>query len=105
MKTKLTKLFVEFFESEKASGIILIICTVTSIAIANSYFGKSYLDFWHTIVGFEIAETIALKYSLGHWINDGLMAIFFLLIGLADYCRHWRHGNASATALSTQPGD
>jgi NhaA family Na+:H+ antiporter len=82
MKTKLTKLFVEFFESEKASGIILIICTVTSIAIANSYFGKSYLDFWHTIVGFEIADTIALKYSLGHWINDGLMAIFFLLIGL-----------------------
>jgi NhaA family Na+:H+ antiporter len=82
MKTKLTKLFMEFLESEQASGIILILCTVTSIVIANSYFGKGYLDFWHTKVGLEIGDTIFLKYSLEHWINDGLMAIFFLLIGL-----------------------
>jgi NhaA family Na+:H+ antiporter len=82
MKTKLTKLFVEFFESEKASGIILLLCTVTSIVIANSYVGKGYLDFWHIRVGFEIGDTIFLKYSLERWINDGLMAIFFLLIGL-----------------------
>jgi len=81
MKTKLTKLFVEFFESEQASGIILILCTVTSIIIANSYFGKGYSDFWHTKVGFE-TNGIALKYSLEHWIKDGLMAVFFLLIGL-----------------------
>jgi len=81
MKTKLTKLFVEFFESEKASGIILIPCTLISIMIANSYFGKGYLDFWHTKIGFE-TSSIALKYSVEHWINVGLMAIFFLLIGL-----------------------
>lgn len=82
MKTQLTKLFVEFFETEQASGVILIPCTITSIAIANSYFGTGYLDFWHTKVGIEIGDTISLKYSLEHWINDGLMAIFFLLIGL-----------------------
>ena len=82
MKTQLTKLFVEFFETEQASGVILIPCTITSIAIANSYFGAGYLDFWHTKVGIEIGDTISLKYSLEHWINDGLMAIFFLLIGL-----------------------
>lgn len=81
MKTKLTKLFTEFFESEQASGVILILCTAISIIIANSYFGKGYLDFWHTKVGFEISG-IALKYSVEHWINDGLMVIFFLLIGL-----------------------
>ena len=81
MKTKLTKLFVEFIESEQASGIILILCTVTSIVIANSYFGKEYSDFWHTKIGFEIGG-IVLKYNVDHWINDGLMAIFFLLIGL-----------------------
>lgn len=81
MKTKLTKLFVEFFESEQTSGIILILCTITSIFIANSYFGKGFLDFWHTKVGFEVSG-IALKYSIEHWINDGLMAVFFLLIGL-----------------------
>jgi len=81
MQTKLTKLFVEFFESEKASGIVLIFCTIISIIIANSGYGKAYLDFWHTKVGFETSG-IALKYSVEHWINDGLMAIFFLLIGL-----------------------
>lgn len=82
MKIKLTSLFLEFSESEQASAIILILCTVTSIAIANSHFGKGYLDFWHTQVGLEIGDAISLKYSLEHWINDGLMAIFFLLIGL-----------------------
>ncbi|MBI5082436.1 MAG: Na+/H+ antiporter NhaA [Chloroflexi bacterium] len=81
MKTKLTKLFVEFFESEQASGVILILCTITSILIANSYFGKGYADFWHTKVGFELGG-IVLQYSVEHWINDGLMTIFFLLIGL-----------------------
>lgn len=82
MKTKLTRLFVEFLESEQASGVILIVCMVASIAMANSYFGSDYLDIWHARVGFEIGETISLNYTLEHWINDGLMAIFFLLIGL-----------------------
>ncbi|MBF0102675.1 MAG: Na+/H+ antiporter NhaA [Desulfobacterales bacterium] len=81
MKTKLIDLFTEFFESEQTSGIILILCTMTSIIIANSYFGKGYADFWHSKVGFELSG-IALKYSIEHWINDGLMAVFFLLIGL-----------------------
>jgi len=81
MKIKLTKLFLEFFESEQASGIILILCIVASIFIANSYFGKNYSDFWYTKIGFEVGG-IALKYSVKHWMNDGLMAIFFLLIGL-----------------------
>jgi Na+:H+ antiporter, NhaA family len=82
MKTKLTLLFREFMASEQASGVILCLCTVASIAIANSYFGQSYLDFWHTKVGFEIGDAVSLKYTLEHWIDDGLMAIFFLLIGL-----------------------
>lgn len=78
---KLTKLFTEFFNSEQASGVILILCTLAAIIIANSPFGKDFLDFWHRKVGFETGN-IVLKYSLEHWINDGLMAIFFLLIGL-----------------------
>lgn len=68
-----TKLFREFFESEKAGGIILVACTIISIGLANSGFQGVYLDFWHI----EIAG-----HHLSHWINDGLMAIFFLLIGL-----------------------
>jgi NhaA family Na+:H+ antiporter len=81
MKTKLTKLFLEFFDSEQSSGIVLIFCTVVSILIANSFLGHGYQEFWHTKVGFEIGS-FNLTYSIEHWVNDGLMAIFFLLIGL-----------------------
>jgi NhaA family Na+:H+ antiporter len=70
---KLTKLFRDFFESEKAGGLILIACTAVSLILANSGFADSYAHFWHTNLGGE---------SLEYWINDGLMAIFFLLIGL-----------------------
>ena len=81
MKTKLTRLFIEFFNSEQASGILLIACTLTSILIANSLFGKDFMDFWHREAGFD-AGFIALHQSVEHWINDGLMIVFFLLIGL-----------------------
>jgi Na+:H+ antiporter, NhaA family len=81
VNTKLTKLFTEFLQSEQSSGIILILCTLTAIVIANSPFGKSFIDFWHIKLGFETGG-IALNQTLEHWINDGLMAIFFLLIGL-----------------------
>ena len=70
---KLTRLFNEFFESEKAGGILLIFCTVISLLLANSVFRDHYINLWH----FQIAAQ-----SLEHWINDGLMTIFFLLIGL-----------------------
>ena len=69
----MTKLLREFFESEKAGGLVLIVCTVLSLLIANSAIGEGYLDFWHI----QFAG-----HSIGHWVNDGLMAIFFLLIGL-----------------------
>jgi NhaA family Na+:H+ antiporter len=81
MKTHLSKLFSEFLRSEQASGFVLILCTIASLGMANSSFGAGYADFWHTKIGFETGS-LALKHSIGHWINDGLMAIFFLLIGL-----------------------
>ncbi|SFA69609.1 sodium/proton antiporter, NhaA family [Flavobacterium swingsii] len=70
---KITRLFKEFFESEKSSGLFLISCTLFSLIIANSAIGNNYLHFWHT----NLAGN-----SLEYWINDGLMTIFFLLIGL-----------------------
>ncbi|MBI4005941.1 MAG: Na+/H+ antiporter NhaA [Gammaproteobacteria bacterium] len=80
-QVRLSRLFLEFTESEQVAGLILILCAVVSIAIANSTLGTSYLDFWHSKIGFE-TTTIRLKYSIDHWINDALMAIFFLLVGL-----------------------
>jgi Na+/H+ antiporter NhaA len=70
---KIKKLFNEFFESEKAGGLILVFMTILSLLLANSSFQHAYINFW----GFDIAG-----HSLTHWINDGLMTIFFLLIGL-----------------------
>jgi len=69
----ITKLLNDFLESEKASGFILIIFTIVSLILANSIWSDSYLNFWHLQIGNQ---------SLEYWINDGLMTIFFLLIGL-----------------------
>jgi Na+:H+ antiporter, NhaA family len=73
VQRKLTKTFNDFFDSEKSSGILLIICTVISLIITNSIIGANYLAMWQMKVG---------GLSVEHWINDALMAIFFLLIGL-----------------------
>lgn len=66
-------LFQSFFESEKAGGLVLLICTVISLVLANSSISEEYIAMWHYQIGSHSAE---------HWINDGLMTIFFLLIGL-----------------------
>lgn len=69
----LSKSFQAFFDSEKSSGILLILCTVVSLLLANSLIGTHYLEFWQIrLAGLSIEQ----------WINDALMAIFFLLIGL-----------------------
>jgi Na+:H+ antiporter, NhaA family len=73
IEKRLSKTFLEFFESSKAGGIVLILCTLMSLAIANSPWGASYLHTWH-------APLAGLSVEL--WINDALMAVFFLLIGL-----------------------
>lgn len=70
---KTTRLFKDFFHSEKAGGLTLIFCTLISLILTNTSFGPSYIGFWNT----EVAH-----HTFSHWINDGLMAVFFLLIGL-----------------------
>ncbi|SHG10684.1 sodium/proton antiporter, NhaA family [Flavobacterium segetis] len=69
----LSKLFKEFYESEKAGGLILLFVTIISLALANSPIQSSYISFWQYDMG---------GHSITHWINDALMAVFFLLIGL-----------------------
>ncbi len=70
---KLTKLFIDFFNSEKAGGLILVFVTFLSLGLSNSPVQTGYINFWHIDLG---------GHSIVHWINDGLMTIFFLLIGL-----------------------
>lgn len=73
VKRELSQTFKDFFDSEKSSGILLIVCTIVSLITTNSLVGVQYLSLWQTPVG---------GLSIEHWINDALMAIFFLLIGL-----------------------
>jgi NhaA family Na+:H+ antiporter len=69
----LSNTFKSFFSSKKAGGIVLIVCTLVSLFLANSALGPDYLRIWHTVIG---------GLSVELWVNDALMAIFFLLIGL-----------------------
>ena len=79
---KLTKTFTNFFQSEKAGGILLLFVTIVSLLLANSLIQTEYIAFWNTEIG---------HHSITDWINDGLMTIFFLLIGL-ELEREMYHG-------------
>jgi NhaA family Na+:H+ antiporter len=74
-------LFQQFFNSEKAGGLILIICTAISLTIANTSIGPDYIHFWHIPASLHIGTTV-IPFRIEEWINDGLMTIFFLLVGL-----------------------
>ena len=80
-KGQIAGLFQQFFNSEKAGGLILIVCTAISLLIANSSFGPDFIHFWHIEAPLQIGR-IHIPFRIEEWINDGLMTIFFLLVGL-----------------------
>ncbi len=73
--------FKNFFHKSSSSGIVLIFCVVVSLLLANSPVAKDFAHLLETNLGFE-AGGIKLRYPVILWVNDGLMAIFFLLVGL-----------------------
>ena len=75
----LSKYFQDFFHNSKSSGIVLIVFVLVSLLIANSPLSSSFQNLLDTKIGME---TFHLDYSVSVWVNDGLMAIFFLLVGL-----------------------
>lgn len=72
-------MFLKFFRSDSFTGLLLLVCVISSLLIANSYWGDDFSDLLSLEYG---RKEIGLNLSLLQWINDGLMAIFFLLIGL-----------------------
>ncbi len=74
-------LFIKFFRSEKAGGLILILCTLVSMILANSPAAGAYIHFWHQNAAFHVGG-LTIPFRIEEWINDGLMAVFFLLVGL-----------------------
>ncbi|WP_332028321.1 Na+/H+ antiporter NhaA [Kaistella sp.] len=75
----ITDYFRKFIHNSQSSGILLIICVAVSLLIANSSLGPAFQNLLDTKIGTEMFD---LNYSVSIWINDGLMAIFFLLVGL-----------------------
>jgi NhaA family Na+:H+ antiporter len=71
----------EFLQTEAAGGILLLVATVSALLWVNSPFGDSYETFWHTEIGIRIAN-FEVADDLRHWVNDGLMVIFFFVVGL-----------------------
>jgi NhaA family Na+:H+ antiporter len=73
--------FTRFLHVEAASGIVLLVFTAAALALANSSLSDGFLSIWKTPLGIEVGD-FQLRHSLKHWINDGLMAVFFFVIGL-----------------------
>jgi len=78
---RLTALFKEFFQSQQSAGILLIVATITSLLLANSHIAEQYISFWRTEIGSNLYG-FHLKHSLTGWINEALMTVFFLMVGL-----------------------
>jgi len=92
----------EFIKKESSSGILLIFVTLLALALKNSVFSEIYAAFLNTPVEFRFAKLHIAK-PLLLWINDGLMAIFFLLIGL-EVKREFLEGQLSTPSQIALPG-
>jgi NhaA family Na+:H+ antiporter len=95
------KPFKDFFRSEQIGGVILIVCVIVSLIIANSNLGAAFENLLSTKIGFS-SSAIVLEYSVSLWINDGLMAIFFLLVGL-EIKREIIEGELSSPQKAAMP--
>jgi NhaA family Na+:H+ antiporter len=80
-QTRLSRAFLEFTKNQRSLGLLLILCTILSLSLSNSAWSDKYLAFWHHYLSFGFSD-FTLEMSIGHFINDALMAVFFLLVGL-----------------------
>lgn len=71
----------EFAANENASAVVLLLATLIALAWANSPWSESYSDLWSTVLSLQVGDH-RLALDLRHWVNDGLMALFFLVVGL-----------------------
>ncbi len=78
---KIVSPFEEFVHQETTSGLLLMACALVALVVANSMLAEAYAHILHTSVGFQVGGW-HLEKTLHHWINDGLMALFFFVVGL-----------------------
>ena len=96
------KIIEDFIEKESSSGILLMIATVLALIFSNTFLSGWYQSFLHIPVEIRIGA-LHLDKSLYHWVNDGLMVIFFLLIGL-EVKREILEGHLSSIGQAALPG-
>jgi NhaA family Na+:H+ antiporter len=87
-------LFREFLHKEAAAGILLMAAAALALLVANSPLATTYFDLQHAVIA---------GLDLLHWINDGLMAVFFLLVGL-EVKREILEGQLSTWSRRVLPG-
>jgi Na+:H+ antiporter, NhaA family len=78
---RIVRPFQDFADKQASGGILLIIAAAVALIWANSPWGESYIALWHTKLTVGVGDFSITK-DLTHWINDGLMAVFFLVVGL-----------------------
>ena len=91
----------EFTRLAASGGIVLLIATIIALFWANSPFADSYIQFWHSELGFEIGN-FHLVEDLLHWVNDGLMVIFFFVVGL-EIKREFQTGELASPRKAALP--
>lgn len=79
--TRVSRAFIGYLQAEAAGGVIMMSAAALALVVANSALAGAYDTFWHQYAGLSFAGW-ALELSLHHWVNDGLMAVFFFLVGL-----------------------
>ncbi len=72
----------QFIRQEKSGGIVLAVAVVIALALANSPWHENFAHFFEHHLGFVVDSTPYFNFSIAHWINDGLMSLFFFVVGL-----------------------
>ncbi len=93
--------FQRFVHTEASGGIVLLLAAIGALIVANSAFGGTVESLWSMKVGLRIGD-VAWEHSLRHWINDGLVTLFFFVVGL-EIKREVVHGELSAPGAAMLP--
>lgn len=91
----------KFINKEALSGVLLFLATLAAVIVANSSLGEEYYDLWHMPLGINLGE-LSISMTLTYWIDDGLMALFFLMVGL-EIKREMIIGELSSVAKASFP--